>query len=85
MNCPKCGYDSLEVKDSRERKKITGHVRRRKCNNCGYSFRTVERYSFDTLQEIDQSRLTARQEQKRQNVLRIKELAAKMQIKLAED
>ena len=85
MNCPKCKSADLRVNDSRERKRVNGWVRYRQCNSCGYAFRTIERYSFDTLQEIDQSRLTARKEQKRENVRRIRELAKKMSIKLAED
>lgn len=85
MNCPKCEGINIGVKDSRKRKRINGRVRFRRCNSCGSVFKTIERYSYDTLQKIDEERLTSRQEQKLENVRRIKELAKKMEIRLAED
>ena len=85
MNCPKCGGTNIGVKVSRKRKRINGWVRFRRCNSCGHVFKTIERYSYDTLQKIDKERLTSRQEQKLENVRRIKELAKKMEIRLAEE
>lgn len=85
MNCPKCGKDALTVRDSRERKTKTGKYRKRFCTNCGYKFRTIERYSYKTIQEIPASKIWSKTERNLQNIVRIKELAQKMNIKLAEE
>ena len=88
MKCPECGTENQTVKDSRLR--LRGWVRKRQCNVCGYEFRTVERYSWDTLEEIEnmqkeKKRLTPREEQRRENIRRIKEQAKKLHIKLQDE
>lgn len=85
MRCPNCGSDNHTVTDSRYRQR--GWVRNRVCLSCRYRFKTIERYSYDTMEEVlemeeNKPRLTAKEEQKKENVRRIKELAQKLNIKL---
>lgn len=49
--CPKCG-GITGVTDSRERAGGTIVRRRKKCLDCGEKITTVERYSYETLQEV---------------------------------
>ncbi|MCR4849788.1 MAG: hypothetical protein K5870_00880 [Lachnospiraceae bacterium] len=83
MRCPKCGYENQKVKDSRPRSK--GWTRVRECFNCKFKFRTIERYSYDTLQEIPSHRLSSKNERNLHNIKRIKDLAKKMNIKLEKE
>lgn len=85
MRCPKCNSFNLTTKDSRERKTLRGWYRKKLCNDCGYIFRTIERCSYDTYTEIPTQRIAAKTERNLHNINRIKEMAEKMEIKLAED
>jgi len=73
MQCPRCRSVNQRTKDSRER--FRGWIRVRKCYDCGLKFKTVELYAEDTPRptkhDID--------------INRIKEMAANMGIKLAEE
>lgn len=80
MKCPKCGSNNVSVNDSRNSPRRNGWKRKRLCNKCGQVFKTVERYSL-TIEEISDVRINL----KEQNITRIKEQAARLHIKLAED
>ncbi len=40
MTCPKCGSENLEV--IRTTDEVDHIIRRRKCQDCGYRFNTIE-------------------------------------------
>ena len=85
MKCPNCGADGQQsVKDSRQRMRSKGWVRKRICRLCGFSFRTVERYSL-TAKDIPAVKLSIRKQQEKENIARIKEQAERLKIKLMED
>lgn len=85
MKCPNCKADSQQdVKDSRQRMRSKGWIRKRVCRLCGYSFRTVERYSL-TAEEIPAVKISIRRQQEKENIARIKEQAKKLKIKLIDD
>lgn len=47
MNCPNCGSDDISVKDTMHGP--DGKIyRRRRCNECGEKFRSVEEIAEDT-------------------------------------
>lgn len=73
-----------DVKDSRQRMRSRGWIRKRVCRLCGYSFRTVERYSL-TAEEIPAVKISIRRQQEKENIARIKEQAKKLKIKLMDD
>lgn len=53
MRCPNCREVSIiTVTDSRQRGR--GFIRTRECPNCGYKFLTKEKYSKDTLIELEE-------------------------------
>ena len=85
MKCPNCKADSQQdVKDSRQRMRSKGWMRKRVCRLCGCSFRTVERYSL-TAEEIPAVKISIRRQQEKENIARIKEQAKKLKIKLMDD
>lgn len=84
MKCPKCGSDNVSVNDSRNSPRRNGWKRKRLCNKCGQVFKTVERYSL-TIEEISDVRINLKEQRRRENIARIKEQAARLHIKLAED
>ena len=46
LPCPKCNHPINKVTDSRQK---TIHIRRiRRCDNCGYSFKTTETVEIQT-------------------------------------
>ncbi len=49
MECPFCGYDDTQVKDSRPAEENSAIRRRRACNNCGARFTTFERIQLREL------------------------------------
>ena len=83
MRCPICGSENQKVKDSRERQK--GRLRYRRCLCCGENFITIERYSSRTVKAMQKERILSKDERKAYNINRIKALARKMNIKLAEE
>ena len=69
MKCPRCDSNQQYVVDSRER--FRGVVRSRRCENCGYTFKTVEKVIPVSLQD--------------RNVMRVRKMAEQMNIKLMEE
>lgn len=43
MRCPRCKQDNNTVYDGKQAERV--YKRRRKCNVCGYRFKTIEYYS----------------------------------------
>ena len=84
MKCPKCGTGNIYVGDSRYSQTRKGWKRKRQCATCGYSFVTVERYSL-TVEELSSARLSRKEEIRKENIVRIKEMALRLHIKLAEN
>lgn len=85
MRCPNCGKDNNSVTDSRFKVMRDAWTRKRECNSCGYAFRTVERYSYDTIVEMHNERISYRKERDRINTERIKKMAREMSVKLIKD
>lgn len=54
MKCPYCQSEDNLCTNSRQRDR--GRVRHRRCNNCGQTFRTVERYTVATLEAVENYR-----------------------------
>lgn len=69
MKCPKCNSNQQYVTDSRER--FRGVVRTRRCERCGYVFKTVEKVIPVSLQD--------------RNAMRVRKMAEQMNIKLMEE
>lgn len=54
--CKKCGSTDSNVYESRQMMDYNNHVyvtRRRKCNNCGYKWKTVEIHYWDYINLIE--------------------------------
>ena len=54
MKCPYCQSENNLCTNSRQRDR--GRVRHRRCNNCGQTFRTVERYTLKTWEAVEKYR-----------------------------
>ncbi len=84
MRCPSCGkVTQTETCDSRDRRRTPGRSRMRRCSACGHKYKTVERVdprSFNTFKEY----IDSDPDRKRMNIERIKSMAKRMNIKLAD-
>lgn len=84
MKCPKCETENIYVSNSRNSPTRKGWMRKRKCQTCGYTFTTVERYSL-TAEEIPNVKISRKEAMQREKIANIKELAKRLNVVLAED